>query len=149
MEELITTKRDGVLSFTDGTSAYGVPLGYALYDKDTLYFGMNPSGRKCDYLRKSNRVCFTMYTTFFSPRDSMGNGWWSIILDGELSQITRPEEIKYLADTLVQKGLLPAGLKDTILSAILQDPQQSNFFKMKITGWGGKEMPLPQDEGDR
>ena len=58
IEEYLKSKRDGVLSFTDGTSAYGVPLGYAYYDSDNgcLYFGMNPGGRKYDYFKKSNQV---------------------------------------------------------------------------------------------
>ena len=150
IKELLQSKRDGVLSFTNGTAAYGVPLGYAYYDNNngTLYFGMNPSGRKFDYFNKCKHVSFTMYQTFPSPGDQLRMGWWSIILDGELSQVTAPEEINALADWMDEKRLFPPGLKEKFLSAILKDPDKSNFFKMHITAMGGKEMPeyRPEDE---
>ncbi|MBW2651504.1 MAG: hypothetical protein JRC57_00250, partial [Deltaproteobacteria bacterium] len=75
-------------------------------------------------------------------------GWWSIILDGELSQITDPEEIKAIAEMMDKQGLFPPGLKEKFLGAILKDPDKSNFFKMKITNFGGKELPQyrPEDE---
>lgn len=150
IEELLQSKRDGVLCFTDGASAYGVPLGYAYYDKgnEALYFGMNPNGRKYDYFKKSQRVCFTMYQTFPSSGDQMRMGWWSLILDGELFQVTDPGEIEALADMMEKKGLFPPGLKEKFLSAILKDPDKSNFFKMEIRAMGGKEMPeyRPEDE---
>jgi nitroimidazol reductase NimA-like FMN-containing flavoprotein (pyridoxamine 5'-phosphate oxidase superfamily) len=144
IEELLQSKRDGVLCFTNGQS----PLGYAYYEDDTLYFGMNPNGRKYDYFLNSKNVCFTMYQTFPSSKDKIRTGWWSVILDGELSQITDPEKIKNLADTMEKKGLFPPGLKDKFLGVILKDPDKSNFFMMKITHFSGKEMPeyRPEDE---
>ena len=33
--ELLKSKKDGVLCFTDGTSPYGVPLTYNLFHDDT------------------------------------------------------------------------------------------------------------------
>ena len=148
IEMLLKSKSDGVLCLTDGKSAYGVPLAYTSYHNDTLYFGMNPSGRKYDYLKKCKNVCFTVYQTFKSSKDSRRMGWWSIILDGELFQITDPEEIKAIADMMDKQGLFPPGLKEKFLGAILQNPDKSNFFKMKITHFGGKELPEyhPEDE---
>jgi nitroimidazol reductase NimA-like FMN-containing flavoprotein (pyridoxamine 5'-phosphate oxidase superfamily) len=141
IEELLKSKNDGVLCFTDGTSAYGVPLAYTAYHNDTIYFGMNPSGRKYDYFKKCKNVCFTVYKTFQQPGAPRWNGWWSIILDGELFQITDPEEIKALADMMDKQGVFPPGLKEKFLNAILKNPDKSNFFKMKITNFGGKELP--------
>jgi len=150
IEEYIKSKRDGVLSFTDGKSTYGVPLGYAYYDSENscLYFGMNPGGRKYGYFQKCNAVCFTMYHTFPSSKNQARTAWWSIILDGELFQVTDPEEIKTLADLMEKKGLFPPGLKEKVVGAILQNPDKSNFFKMQITAMGGKEAPEynPEDE---
>ena len=148
IEELLKSKRDGVLSLTDGQSSYGVPLAYTFYQNDILYFGMNPSGRKFDYFKKCKNVCFTVHKTFQSPGDPRRMGWWSIILDGELFQITDPEEIKSLADLMEKQGLFPPGLKEKFLGAILKDPDNSNFFKMKVTNFGGKELPeyRPEDE---
>ncbi len=47
-----------------------------------------------------------------------------------------------------RQGLFPPGLKEKFLTAILKDPDKSNFFKMKITHFGGKELPQynPADE---
>ena len=146
--ELLKSKRDGVLSLTDGQSAYGVPLTYMTYYDDTLYLGMNPSGRKYEYLKNCKNACFTIYQTFQSPEDPQRMGWWSIILDGELSQITDPEGIKAIAEMMDKQGLFPPGLKEKFLGSILKDPDKSNFFEMKITNFGGKELPQyrPEDE---
>jgi len=148
IEELLKSKRDGVLCLTDGQSPYGVPVAYTLYHDDTLYFGMNPTGRKIEYLRKCKNACFTVYQTFPAPGGQPGMGWWSVILDGEFSQITDPEEIKALADMMEKQGAFPPGLKEKFLAVILKNPANSNFFKMKITTFGGKELPLyrPEDE---
>jgi len=148
IEELLKSKKDGVLSFTDGKSAYGVPLAYTAYQNDTLYFGMNPTGRKFDYFKKCKNVCFTVYQTFPAPGGQPGMGWWSIILDGELFQVTDPEEIKGIADMMEKQGAFPPGLKQRFLEVILKNAAHSNFFKMKITHFGGKELPLyrPEDE---
>ncbi len=146
--ELLKSKRDGVLCLTDGQSTYGVPVAYASYHNETLHFGMNPSGRKYEYFDKCKNVCFTVYQTFKSAADPQRMGWWSIILDGELSQVTSPEEITGIADMMEKQGLFPPGLKDKFLGAILKNPEKSNFFKLKITNYGGKEVPeyRPEDE---
>jgi nitroimidazol reductase NimA-like FMN-containing flavoprotein (pyridoxamine 5'-phosphate oxidase superfamily) len=148
IEELLKSKKDGVLSFTDGNAPYGVPLAYILYHDHTLYFGMNPSGRKFDYFKKCKNACFTVYQTFPSPKDPRSMGWWSVILDGVLSQVTTSEEIKAIADLMERQGLFPPGLKEKFLTAILKDPDKSNFFKLKIIHFGGKELPQynPADE---
>ena len=140
IEKLLKSKRDGILSLTDGQSAYGVPLNYASYHDGTLYFGMNPSGRKFTYFKKCKNVCFTIYQTLQSTGDPGRMGWWSIILDGELFQITDPEEIKSIAEVMEKQGVFPRGLKEKFLVAILKNPDNSNFFKMKVTHFGGKEL---------
>jgi len=118
------------------------------YHADTLYLGMNPSGRKYDYFKKCKNVCFTVYQTFQSSGDPQRMGWWSIVLDGELFQITDPEEIKAIAEMMDKQGMFPPGLKEKFLGVILKNPSKSNFFKMKITRFGGKELPeyRPEDE---
>ncbi len=146
IEELLKSKKDGVLCFSDGTSPYGVPLTYTLYQDDTLYFGLGLSGRKYEYLKKNKKVCFTVFETFQSKEDPRGRGWWSIILDGELLQITDPDEITSLGDMMEQQGIFPPGLKEKFLGAILKKPEHSNFFKMKITQFGGKELPIYRPE---
>jgi nitroimidazol reductase NimA-like FMN-containing flavoprotein (pyridoxamine 5'-phosphate oxidase superfamily) len=140
IEELLKSKKDGVLCFTDGQSPYGVPLAYTSYHNDTIYFGLNPSGRKFDYFKKCANVCFTVYHTFKSSADPQKTGWWSIILDGGLLQVTDPEEIKAIADMMDKQGVFPPGLKEKFLGVILKNPANSNFFKMKITRFGGKEL---------
>ena len=146
--ELLKSKSDGVLSLTDGQAAYGVPIAYASFHNEALFFGMNPSGRKYEYFDKCKNVSFTVYQTFQSGKDPLNMGWWSIILDGEISQVTNPEDIQDIADTMEKQGKFPPGLKEKILGPILKNPEKSNFFKFKITNYGGKEMPeyRPEDE---
>lgn len=140
IEQLLKSKKDGVLCFTDGKRPYGIPLTYTLYDNGVVYFGLGLSGRKYECYKKCRDVCFTVFETFQSAGDSQRRGWWSIILDGELSQIIDPEEIVAIADLMESRGIFPPGLKEKFLGAILKDPEHSNFFKMKITHFGGKEL---------
>ena len=140
VEELLKSKRDGVLCFTDGSRPYGVPLTYTHYDNGLLYFGLGLSGRKYNYFKTCKNVCFTVFETFQVGNDPRRRGWWSVILDGELSQITDPQEIMALGDTMEARGMFPPGLKDKFLGPILKDPEHSNFFKMNITQFGGKEL---------
>ena len=140
IEKLLKSKKDGVLSFTDGKKPYGVPLTYTLYNDGVLYFGLGLSGRKYEYFQKCNDVCFTVFETFQVAGDPLRRGWWSIILDGELSQITDPEEIMTVGDLMEAQGIFPPGLKEKFLGAMLKNPAHSNFFKMKITQFGGKEL---------
>jgi len=146
IEELLKSKKDGVLCFTDGKSPYGVPLTYTAYQEDTLYFGLTLTGRKYNYFQKCSKVCFIVFEILPSSADPRRRGWWSIILDGELMQITDPEEIKAIGDMMEDQGMFPPGLKEKFISAILKDPENSNFFKMKITNFGGKELPEYQPE---
>ncbi len=140
IEKLLASKKDGVLCFTDGNRPYGVPLTYTLYDNGFLYFGLGLSGRKYECYKKCRNVCFTVFETFQSAGDPLRRGWWSIILDGELFQVTDPEEIMAIGDLMETQGIFPPGLKEKFLGAMLKNPEHSNFFKMKITHFGGKEL---------
>ena len=140
IEELLKSKKDGVLCFTDGKRPYGIPLTHNLYNNGLLYFGLGLSGRKYDYYKQCENVCFTVFETFQSPGNPQRRGWWSIILDGELYQVTDPEEIRAIGDLMEAQGIFPPGLKEKFLGAILKAPEHSNFFKMKITHFGGKEL---------
>ena len=147
IEKLLKAQNDGVLSLTNGQSAYGVPLAYTYYD-GTFYFGMNTSGRKFNYFKKCNNVCFTVYQTFQAPEDPKSRGNRSIILDGKLFQITDPKEIKVVVDMMDKQGKLPPDFKEKVLNIILKNPDTSNIFKMKITHFGGRELPphRPEEE---
>ena len=133
IEHLLRSKKDGVLCFTDGDSPYGVPLNYSAYTDGSLYFGLTLTGRKFSYFQKCKKVCFISYQLIPSAADPQRTGWWSIILDGELSQVTDPEEITGVFDMMDAQGMFPPGLKEKFLGFILQDPSHSNVFKMKIT----------------
>lgn len=140
IDKFLKSQKDGVLSLTDGQSAYGVPLAYQYHD-DKLYFGMDTGGKKFKFFSKCNNVSFTIYQTFQAPDDPLSRGWRSIILEGKLLQITDPEEIKSIVEMMDSQGLFPPGFKDKILAFILQNPHNSNIFKMKINNFGGREMP--------
>ena len=152
IEELLSVKKDGVLCLTDGESAYGIPLPPLLYHNEILYFGMNPTGRKFDYFMQCNRVCYTIFHYFRKPGDPQKmEGWWSIVLDGALFHITDPDEIKKVVEMVYKQEDIAPGLreqKDQVLDLSLKDPENSNFFKMKITNFGGKELQnfIPGDE---
>jgi nitroimidazol reductase NimA-like FMN-containing flavoprotein (pyridoxamine 5'-phosphate oxidase superfamily) len=144
IERLMEAKRDGVLCFTDGKHPYGIPM-------PPLYFGTNPTGRKFEYFKKCKNVCYTIFHYYLKPGDARRQeGWWSIVLDGELSHITDAEELKEVLEMLFEEDIAPGfrEKKNQFTRMVLQDPANSNFFKMKITHFGGKELPefIPGDE---
>lgn len=62
-KELLTTARRGVLSLNgDDGYPYAIPINY-LYDEDEqkIFFHRAKAGYKIDALKKSDKVCFTVY----------------------------------------------------------------------------------------
>lgn len=74
VETLLNKSRRGVLAVNgeDGYP-YAIPVNY-LYDKETqkIYFHGARAGYKVDALRKSDKVCFTVYGNETVQRRSVG-----------------------------------------------------------------------------
>lgn len=136
-DAFLKTRRVGVLSMTDGTTSYAIPLAYS-YDGSNIYLTMANHGRKAGYFNSNKNVCFTVYWTpegFGAPGKM---GYTSVICDGELEHIAKPDEITRAVRVLETQMGYPAGALDKLLEMTLKKPEMSNFWKIKMTQIGGK-----------
>ena len=92
VDTFLREQKVGMLSLTNGQSPYAIPLAYS-YDNNFIYLTLGPQGKKMEYIGKNRNACFTV---FWVPQEyGKGNGSWkSVICDGEIEQLTTPEEIK-------------------------------------------------------
>ena len=133
----LRTNRVGVLSLTDGTTPYGIPLAY-FYEDGTIYLTIARAGRKMDYIRQNKKVSFLVYDIpegFGAPGKTY---WTSVICEGELENITAPEELTRAVRAGERHMGMPAGTWDRILQMTLANPQSSNFWKIRVLQYGGR-----------
>lgn len=137
IDTFLKSHRVGVLSMTDGKTSYAIPLAYS-YDGKNIYLTMANQGRKAGYLKDDMQVCFVIYwiPEGFGAPGKMS--YTSIICDGVLSHITDPGELTGAVRTLERQMGYPAGAMDKLLEMTLKNPAMSNFWKVSITGIGGK-----------
>lgn len=137
IDEFLRKNRVGVLSLTDGTSSYGVPLAY-FYEDDTIYLTISRTGRKMEYIKKNKSVCFTVFQIpegFGTPGKM---DWTSVICDGVLENIKDPEELTKAVRTGEKHMGMPEGAWEKILQMTLKNPENSSFWKISITTAGGR-----------
>ena len=99
-EAFLKDNRVGAMSFA-GDKPYGVPVAYT-YIKGTMVFVMLRTGRKLDYIKKNPNVCFNIWqmgkqSTVPSLKEQR---YSSIILEGELAEVTATEWSKYELPTI-------------------------------------------------
>jgi nitroimidazol reductase NimA-like FMN-containing flavoprotein (pyridoxamine 5'-phosphate oxidase superfamily) len=137
IDAFLKKNRVGVLGLHDGSSSYSIPLAYA-YDNNIIYLTMGHVGRKADYINKNKNVCFTV---FWIPEGFGSPGkmnWTSVVCDGVLGHLSDPEEITFAVRVLERHMCMPEGSWDGLLAMTLKSPQNSNFWKIKITAAGGR-----------
>lgn len=138
IDEFLNSQRVGLLSMTDGQSAYAVPLGYS-YDGKDIYITIRNEGRKMDYINKNRNVCFVVY---WIP-EGFGiqkMSYKSVICDGKLEQITDPEGIKSAVRNSEKNLGLPEGAWDNLLEMTLKNLENSYFWKINVTNIGGQSV---------
>ncbi|RMF94295.1 MAG: pyridoxamine 5'-phosphate oxidase family protein [Candidatus Schekmanbacteria bacterium] len=143
IDSFLKEQRVGILSLTNGESAYGIPLAY-FYDKKTIYITLGPTGKKMEYIEKSKKVSFTVY---WVPQDyPASRSWKSVIVEGELTRITDPDELRSAVKTAEKFMGMPEGSLDKILEMTLKNPGNSNFWKIPLQKVGGKGVKDFQEE---
>ena len=95
-------------------------------------------GARRQYLKDNMPVCFIIYwiPEGFGAPGKMA--YTSIICDGVLNHIADPGELTEAVRTLERQMGYPAGAMDKLLEMTLKNPAVSNFWKISVTGVGGK-----------
>ena len=136
IEQFLKSQRIGVLAINDGKNSYAVPLAY-LYDKDAIYLTLGKTGRKTAYLEKNQNVSFTVYLLEPSAGAPEGMGYTSVICDGVMSRIKDSEELRERGKASEKAMGLPPGALNGRIEKILEDPDNSIFWKVSLHDMGG------------
>jgi len=138
MADVLQNVKDGVLALTDGTRPYCIPFGY-VYIKDAVYLSMFPSGRKWDYFQKIRDVCYTV----FCWNDDRTE-WSSVVIDGEMEQVTDIETIEAVVKAnIVKVGLDPVKYLEKRMDYYkksMDNPKALKIFKINTRDMNGRRM---------
>ena len=137
--EFLSAQPIGVLSLTNTQSAYGIPVGFS-YDGKDISLAIHNTGRKMEYIKACQNVCFTVFwlQENFNPR--AGASFKSVICDGVLEQVTEPDDITRAIRIGEKQSGLPEGSWDKMLERGLKDPPNSGFWKIKVNQIGGQSV---------
>ena len=138
IDEFLYAHKIGTLSLTDQECAYGIPLAYS-YDGKDIYLALLYKGRKIEYIKKSKKVCFSI---FWAPQD-IGIGrysWISIICDGELEHLIDRENIEKAVRVAEKNMNLPHGTWDKLIHRADNNPEKSMFWRLNISSIGARSM---------
>lgn len=113
INRILRTEGDGVLSLTNGTETYGVPVGFG-YDGETVYFQFisTNDSRKMKFIETTEIGTLTVYTSH--PCES-------VIVRGPVDPVSESEEMQ-AANVLIDNANTPmmnvrsdGSLEDTIV----------------------------------
>ena len=144
VDTFLREQKVGMLSLTDGQYPYAIPLAYS-YDNNAIYLTLGPQGKKMEYIGKNRNACFAVY---WIPQEyGKGSGSWkSVICDGDIEQLTAPEEVKKAVRVLEKHMGMPHGALDKILEMQLKNPKASNFWRVNVKSSKGRGVENFQEE---
>lgn len=93
--EFIKTKKYGNLALCSRNQPYCIPIGYRYTDAALLLY-QSSRGRALEYLEENQRACFEIHDI---------NGfreWKSVIIEGWISRVTDPAELRDSLRTIEQ-----------------------------------------------
>jgi len=137
INEFLNSQKVGLLSLSDGKSAYAVPLGYSFDGKD-IYLTIGNKGRKLDYIKACRNVCFVVYWMQDNFGVKTGMAYKSVICDGVLEQITEPDAITRAVRHAEKHLGFPEGTWNGLLEKTLQNTANSPFWKINVTRTGSQ-----------
>jgi nitroimidazol reductase NimA-like FMN-containing flavoprotein (pyridoxamine 5'-phosphate oxidase superfamily) len=137
MESFLRKNKVGVLSLADGKAAYGIPLAY-FYDAGTIYLTISRKGKKMAFIEKNKKVSFAVFKLPEAFGTTGNTSWTSVLCDGVLENITDPDEITFAVRAGEKHMGTPAGAWEKLLEMVLQNPQDSNFWKIAGATFGGR-----------
>ena len=138
MEKLLTTVGDGVLALSSGNIPYCIPFGF-VYIQGKVYLSMFPRGRKWKMYQENRKVCFNVFA--WSKDHSE---WSSVVIDGEMVQVTDLKEIERVVKSNIEKlGLDPVAYLEkrmAIYKKSMDNPAALKIFRIETEQMSGKKM---------
>ena len=139
VETLLNKSRRGVLAVNgeDGYP-YAIPVNY-LYDKETqkIYFHGARAGYKVDALRKSDKVCFTVYGNETVREEAWAPFVQSAVIFGRCHLIDDPdktiEKVRKLATKYYPN-------KEEVEMGIQKSIQATQLYEIEIEHMTGKQI---------
>lgn len=104
MERLLRKHSYGRLGLCIDNEPYVVPVAYK-YDEGKLYFHSEKEGKKVDFIKKNNRICFEI--------DEWEKGWVSVICFGRIMLRDDFEAKKKCFQLLMGQGLPEDRIRST------------------------------------
>jgi nitroimidazol reductase NimA-like FMN-containing flavoprotein (pyridoxamine 5'-phosphate oxidase superfamily) len=109
--EFIKTKKYGNLALCGRNQPYCIPIAYT-HTNDTLLLYQSSRGRALEYLEANQRACFEIH-------DINGfRDWKSIIIEGWISRVTDPAELRDSLRTIEMNINLMEGSYEDAVQAI-------------------------------
>lgn len=137
INKFLNSQKVGLLSLSDGKSAYAVPMGYSFDGKD-IYLTFANKGRKMDYINACRNVCFSVYWLQDNFGVKTGMSYKSIICDGVLEHLIQPEAITRAVRNAEKHLGFPEGTWDGLLRTTLENPSNSCFWKINVSAIGSQ-----------
>lgn len=127
IDQFLRSQGVGVLSLTDGTEAYGVPISFGYDGESRLFFvflRVGEQDKKVEFASKSEKASFTTYNV-----DSK-HDWQSVIASGTLRQVD-DDEWDAVVDAIEDNAWYPSLFSQ---AEPMQDIQGWEFQIEDITG---------------
>ena len=138
-KDLLRSSRRGVLSVNgDNGYPYAIPINY-LYDEknNKIIFHSSKVGHKVDSLKKSDKVCFTVYGNETIKEENWAPFLQSVVIFGRCRFIEKDEEIIRLVK---QFALKYYPNEEMVNKEIVSSGMNVQIFEIEIEHLSGKEI---------
>ena len=137
--ELLLTSKRGVLAVNgDDGYPYAIPVNY-YYDKENhqIIFHGAKAGHKVDSLKKSDKVCFTVFGNETIKDEKWAPYLQSVVIFGKCHLVDNKEEMIYLVKQLATK-YYPN--EELINKEVMSTGMNVQIFVIQIEHLSGKEI---------
>ncbi len=140
VNQLLKTSRRGVLAVNgDDGYPYAIPINYLYSEEEQkIFFHGAKAGHKIDSIRKSDKVCFTVYgNETVKEEEKWAPFMQSVVVFGRCRLIESQEEILKRVKELAVKYYPSMQLIDEEIAA---DGKHVQMFEIEIEHMTGKEI---------
>lgn len=138
-KELLRSSRRGILAVNgDEGYPYAIPINY-LYDEENhkIIFHGAKAGHKVDSLKKSNKVCFTVYGNETIKEDAWAPYLQSVVVFGKCHLVENKDKIINEVKKFAMK-YYPG--EDMVNKEVMSSGMAVQIFEIEIEHISGKEV---------